>query len=247
MTNQLTLEQSLQDIFPTLPAPIQRFIKEGKPGEVAQTIMDHYVLHIDQGTIIEHQILLALFGVVGPEEFMEALSDKLSLSDDVVGDIIEDVNNEVFMPLREEMRKGPQTVPQIPKPVAVAEPPRTSVLSPRTTIIPSNPQLPQRPAQMLTSVPRYVPPKKYFNLQNKIPPPVTPTLPVLKQADSNRLLEDHEEPHIEFKKTASPPPNLPGVIQPTPILQPPAQPTPPVPPPAPVESYSTDPYREPVE
>jgi hypothetical protein len=62
-----------------------------------------------------------------------------------------------------------------------------------------------------------------------------------------KLLEDHEEAHINFDKT-SVPPNLPGVL---PSIQP--KPTPPVasipsaPPPISSKPYSVDPYREPID
>ena len=218
MADQFTLEQSLREIFPTLPTPVQRFIKDGKPGEAAQTIMDHYVLHIDQGAIIEHQILLALFGVVGPEEFMETLSNKLSVSDEVVGGIIEDVNKEVFIPLREEMRKGGGKVEQ-------------------------HAPAPGLPKLGSTATPSGTPPS-HFHLQNKIAPPSRPAQPPSRPMDNRKLLEDHEEPHIEFKKM--PPPNLPGAIYHPPIPKPSVPPRI-LTPSTPLKSHPADPYREPID
>ncbi len=233
MTDQLTLDQSLQEIFPTLPLPIQRFIKEGKHGDATQTIMDRYVLHVDQGAIIEHQLLLALFGVIGPEEFMETLSSKLSVSDDVVGNIIEDVNKEVFIPIREEMRKGSIITPAEVKPPQVQAPRQTAQMGRNEPFrAPS-----QRPdlRSVLSSITREVP------------------KPISLRGETPKLLEDHEEPHIEINPASlmatkgvekpQPPPNLPGIIQP-PVIPSPK----PIPPPIPIiKEYSSDPYREPIE
>ncbi|MDP2655235.1 MAG: hypothetical protein Q8P17_01605 [bacterium] len=193
---ELTLEESVQQVLPTLPLPIQKFFEQRKLGEVARLIMERYALHVDQGAILERELMFLLLGLKNPDEFAEELYAQLPISKQTVRDIIADVNQEIFVPLREEMRKGPQTVPQIPKPVAAAQPPRDGMLQPRTTMIPANPQLPQRPAQTLASVPRYVPPKKYFNLQNKIPP----ASPKATQ-DTAKLLEDHEEPSPSLKAT----------------------------------------------
>jgi hypothetical protein len=264
-----SFDESVAQVMRTLPSPIRNYLGQGKYSEVANNLMTKYGLHVDQGGILEREIMLLLMGIENPDEFTQALVEEAKLDQQTINNIVKDVNEQIFVPLREEMRKGPQTVPQIPKPVAVAEPPRTSVLSPRTTIIPANPQLPQRPAQVLAPVPRYVPPKKYFNLQNKIPP----ASPKATQ-DTAKLLEDHEEPSPSLKATegaahldisnkvqgvSSPttetplrqalrtilPENLPGAMPP-PIPPPPPKPEPVVPS-VPIAPYSADPYREPVE
>ena len=264
---ELSFDESVAQVMQTLPSPIRRYLGQGKYSVVANNLMTKYGLHVDQGGILEREIMLLLMGIENPDEFTQALVEEAKLDQQTINNIVKDVNGQIFVPLREEMRKGPQTVPQIPKPVAAPQEPREVVLQPRTTMIPANPQFAPRPAQTLAQVPRYVPPKKYFNLQNKIPPaspkatqgtapPATP-----KPMESNKLLEDHEEPHIEFKKTpmparsAPPPPNLPGVIHPPPQPEP-KVPTPPPPPPppkpepvaptVPVTPYSADPYREPI-
>lgn len=85
-----------------------------------------------------------------------------------------------------------------------------------------------------------------------MPRPSPGISPAPRQIDSARLLEDHEEPHIEFRsgtapttaaKTAPPPSNLPGVLpNPANADARPSTPAAPARPP-----YSADPYREPVE
>lgn len=258
---ELTLEQSLKQILPTLPLPIQKFFEQRKLGETAHILMERYALHVDQGAILERELMLLLLGLENPEQFAEALYAELPISKQTVQDIIADVNAQIFVPLREEMRKGPNTEVKPPQAqsAAASAPPREVVLQPRTTIIPANPNLPLRPAQMFASVPRYIPPKKYFNLQNKIPHPQSFPVPS-PQPPASRLLEDHEEPHIDIsekvqvvspptiqRKVYEPPPNLPGAIQPLPIPEPPPPPLPPKPKPAvPSVPYSADPYREPV-
>ena len=219
-----TLENDIKELMKEVPAPIRAFFASGKVETVAKNLMQKYKFHIDQGAIVEREIILLLLGLKSPDEFTKTLAEEAKLDTQTVNGITRDVNDQIFVPLREEMRKGPQAVPQIPKPIA---PPREVVLQSRTTMIPANPQMPSHQAQTFASMLKYSPPQKYFNLQNKIPPPAT-----TKPMDSSKLLEDHEEPHIEFGKTVPPPANLPGAM----------------PPPLPlVKPYSSDPYREPID
>ena len=246
-----TLENDIKELMKEVPVPIRAFFASGKVEIVAKNLMQKYRLHIDQGAITEREIILLLLGLKSPDEFTKTLVEEAKLDQQTVNGITRDVNEQIFVPLREEMRKGSaQQSVATPSPKATRASSETSqgaaegtarevVLQPRTTMIPANPQLPlrpaeaygvggQRPAQTLASVPRYVPPKKYFNLQNKIPPrlaeasgvggPPTTTKPM----ENNKLLEDHEEPHIEFKKN----PRAPKPI---------------------IKEYSSDPYREPID
>ncbi len=256
-----TFEESVKRVMQTLPPPIRNYLGQGKYSVVANNLTTKYALHIDQGGILEREIMLLLMGIENPDEFIKTLAEEAKLDQQTINSIVRDVNEKIFVPLREEMRKGPQPQAAPPSPKATEGTARESVLQPRTTIIPANPNLPPRPAeasgvggphpaQMFASVPRYIPPKKYFNLQNKIPPPAGSQASAMRDGSlastDKKLLEDHEEPHIEFNKTpmpvktAPPPPNLPGVIQPTPIPEP-------VVPVVPIAPYSSDPYREPIE
>ncbi len=245
----------------TLPPVIRNYLAQGKYTAVAQSLMTTYRLRIDQGGILEREIMLLLMGIENPDEFTQALAEEAKLDQQTINDITRDVNEQIFVPLREQMRSGGVREVQPEKPVVPA----------RTVIIPANPQMPPaaglpkgspRPQQTLTSVPRYAPPvagspagtpQRYFHLQNKIPlppPPVSKPMTPVGTAGRRLLLEDHEEPHIEFSKapqavparTIPPPPNLPGVIQPSSPL--------PLPKPKPIipaAPYSADPYREPIE
>ena len=227
-----TLENDIRELMKEVPAPIRAFFASGKVEIVAKNLMQKYKLHIDQGAVVEREIILLLLGLKSPDEFTKTLAEEAKLDQQTINNIVKDVNEQIFVPLREEMQKGP--APQAPaKPAAPASSEtsqgtaREKVMPLNTVIIPANPQMPSHQAQTFASMLKYSPPQKYFNLQNKIPPPAT-----TKPMDSSKLLEDHEEPHIEFGKTVPPPANLPGAM----------------PPPLPlVKPYSSDPYREPID
>lgn len=240
---ELTLEESLRQVIQTLPPVIRSYLMGGKGTKIAQNLMAKYSLRIDQAGVLEREIMMLLMGVESPDDFTQALATEARLDQKTVNSIVQDVNAQIFVPLREEMRRGASTAP-------APAPARPSIQHPP---LPRPPTPQRRPAE----------PERYFHLENKIPPlarPVAPLPPVfnpniaplppknvLPQGSQGsmgpKLLRDREEPHLELKKPAPlppkpsfAPPNLPGVIQP---------PAPPVPPP-PAKPYTTDPYREPI-
>lgn len=272
---ELSLEDSLKQVLGTLPPVIRDYITQEKYTAAAQNLMRQYKLRIDQGGVLERELLLLLMGVENPQEFVDALIKEAGLDQATVDGITRDINNQIFVPLRAQEMKA-------------------------STAMPKAPAAAPSPAQ----------PGTHFQLQNKIPTPQRPMpsrspMPAsaprqsLPQMPFDHMLEDHEEPHIDFKpqsapaprpatpatpqaaRTAPPPPNLPGQMPPAPASSAPAPvapkvippggrapgpipptvaPTPAAKPPAPAAGlkfstppmpsgtkYSADPYREPID
>jgi hypothetical protein len=226
---ELTLEESIKQVMQTLPPIIRDYLTQGRYTLVARNLMAKYGLRIDQGGVLEREIMLLLMGIENPDEFSKALAEEAKLDQKTVNGIVEDINEQIFIPLREEMRKGPLAEVK-PLQVPVAQPPRHQNVALRDALA---------------------------TITKKAPQPV----------ESEKLLEDHEEPHIEFNKPPAvpsivvplPPPSAPNRVpslatansqQPTPLNNPPgglsgehsvkqnvlaAKP------------YSIDPYREPFD
>ncbi len=264
---ELTFDESVKQVMQTLPPVVRDYLIQGKYTTVAKILMDKYGLRIDQGGVLEREIMLLLMGIDDPTEFAQALAEEARLGQEAIQRIAQDVNDQIFVPLQAEMRKG--GAGQQPRPVGAPVP---SYARPAQTpgVIGPPPQSPS-----------------YFHLENKIPAPpkamqgavpVRPTQssgrpPVSNSAslppksvlprpagasrpglDPKRLLEDHEEPHIDIKGAETPlqqalrtvlprpsvapgvvgppPPNLPGVITHPPLTPPTpiAPPQPPLPP-----------------
>ena len=188
-----TLDDSIKQVMQILPPPIRRYLSQGKYSLVAKNLMDRYGLHVDQGGILEREIMLLLMGIENQDEFAQALTEEANLDGKIVDDIMQDINTQIFVPLQEEMRKGAEIPGVVPEPPVPVPPPNNS----ETT--------------------------GYFHLENKIPPPaVAPRPPsasprimddATKLLADEKLLEDHEEPSIiinQIKKTVAPPANLPA-------------------------------------
>lgn len=214
------LDEDLATIVSQLPPSIRAFFASGKVGTIAKSLMQKNQLHIDHGAILSREIILLLLGINDPAEFSKALAEEAKLDQRTINGIVEDVNTQIFMPLRDEMRKETAAAPEQPRTffhlenkIPLPRQNRPTEEKPPQILIPAAPVSP-KPAlrDVLASV------MKAPSDDNHISP------------EPRQLLEDHEEPHIEFRNK-------------TRAAAPPTQPTPP----KPITSYSTDPYREPID
>lgn len=233
-----TFEESVKEVMQTLPPPIRQYLSQGKYSIVAKNLMRKYGLHIDQGGVLEREIMLLLMGIENPDEFAASLKSEAALSEDVVKNIMTDVNQEIFIPLQKEMRNaGSQMQPK--KFVAPSSAPRMSPSIPRYAPSPT-----QHPSVSSNSAP--LPPKMAMP-QPKTASVIAPPLTMLP------LGEEQKEriSNIAPRPSAPPPANLPGAFPQgaAPGIKRPAPPPPfrPAPPAAPAKPYSTDPYREPID
>jgi len=217
-------DQEIEDAIKKVPKSIHDEISSGEDTAiVVAQIGQKYGLHIDQIGILAELNRNMLLGLIGPEEFLKELV-AAGVSDTDARQIMTEINQKIFVPLREQMRSGAGNT----QPVKSAEPTKPAMPMPSEATFrsptPANPQLPPRPPQINASVPRYIPPApptppapQHFHLENKIPPPPTPSASpsglsaALKQVlneggqtslnPSEKLLEDHEEPSPSLKAT----------------------------------------------
>ena len=183
-----------------VPLLVQEAVTSPSTQQVLEQIGRQYALHVDVLDTLVKLTSYMLLGYVGPEEFLQEMR-AARVADQQARQIIGDINQKIFMPLRLKMMQA-TVAPASPKPV-----------------------IPQpRPVQTSVPMPKYAPPVAQRPMIAAAP------------ANDEKLLEDHEEPHIDIKKEV--PANLPGVIH--------IEPQKPVAP-IPERPYSIDPYREPID
>ena len=227
-----TFEESIKEVMQTLPPPIRNYLSQGKYSLVAKNLMRKYGLHIDQGGVLEREIMLLLMGIENPDEFAASLKSDATLSEDVVRNIMTDVNQEIFIPLQKEMRNAGSGAQE-----ERSAAPRASVSVPSYAPSPAS-----RPPALSGSAP--LPPKMAMpqpKAASGIAPPPLSMLP-LGEEEKNRIS------NIAPRPSAPPPSHLPGAFQPS-VAQTIKRPAPPSPfrPATPAKPYSTDPYREPID
>ena len=242
--NDMTFEQSIRAVMQTLPPVLRKYLADGKYTPVAKSLAIKYGLHIDQAGVLEREIMLILMGIENPEEFAKSLTTEASIPEGTVRNIMTDVNAQIFVPLREQMKSSAQQT--APPPLkATHTPSETSqgtaqgtarpaaapgvVRPPIARTIPANPQMPSR-----TFPPASTPlPPKPPSPQPSLPPPQ----PDIESSEASSA-STRDTPLGQALRTAlssPPPPNLPGVVSP---------PSPPVPP---TPKTGFDPYRESID
>lgn len=192
----LSFDESVKQVMQSLPPIIRQYIEQGKYTEVAKRLMHIHMLRTDQAGVIEKEILLLLMGINNPDEFVRALAEEAKLDQQTINSITKDVNDQIFVPLREEMRKGMPVAAEPAKPVApnVVQPASYFHLENK---LPVRPTPPRPPASNIAPLP----PKTVLPRGGGQPPV---QLPTARPMDTSRLLEDHEEPHIDFPSLPTP-------------------------------------------
>jgi hypothetical protein len=195
------------------PQTVQDAVVSPVTQEVIEQLGQRYKLHVDIVGLIYKLTSYMLVGYIGPEEAFKELK-MAGIPEVDARNIMTDINQGVFVPLHEKMRRGTETTSD-----QAAHSPRTTVQNP-----PVKHPLSTAPSEISQQ------PGSHFHLQNKIGPPPrnnpmpsAPSFPSAKPVDSSRLLEDHEEPHIDFHtapKAAPVPPNLPGQTPNAPVRTP---------------------------
>lgn len=217
------------------PQIVQNAVASPMTQQMIEQIGKQYSLHIDVVGLLVKLTNYMLLGYIRPEDsFQELYAAKIS--EQQARQIIEDINQKIFVPLREEMRRGGggASIVGSAKPLAQSTPMSSKINAPSTEQ------------------------KSHFNLQNKINPPVRqihsdirppasqnnppqknvpprpvsignarPVLETQQPHKSNTLLEDREEPSpslttVERKEVPipTPPPRISFNTVPTPTVAP---------------------------
>ena len=133
-----TLEESVLTVVATLPKPIQDFLTGPERDAVTIKIATKYNLHTDQAGEFQRAFLFMLMGISSPEQFVSELQSA-GIDSETVKSLANDVNEEVFKPLREKERSG-----NVEKPLVV-------------TSVPAQPVVASRPIQAPVSTTERIP------------------------------------------------------------------------------------------
>jgi hypothetical protein len=193
-TKEPSLIESIDKVMAVLPLPVRSYLQNLRYIPVIQDLSSKYGLRTDQSGVLERKIIVLIMGIDAPEEFLQALTET-SITEDTARKILADINTQVFVPLREEMRKqsqqGSVSAP-VAAPAAAAPQNRTAPPAPskpevmtysRPVTPPLPPPTPSRPSY--ASVPSLIPQvkKPSINILRQDPPlgGETPKLPPASQ------------------------------------------------------------------
>ncbi|HYF29347.1 MAG TPA: hypothetical protein VEA36_03225, partial [Candidatus Paceibacterota bacterium] len=186
--------ESVSRLLRQAPAPVRDFVLNELP-QATERLMQRHQLHIDQGGVLESELLLLLLGQSTPEEFVMSLKEG-GVPEEKLKALVGDVNTEIFMRIRkqEQTQKPPEPRPTPPVPPS-APAARTPV--PIYSPLPSAPIQILPPPHVMQALEKPQAPKQVAppaNLPGQVPPtpPPRPAPP--------------PPPHIEMPVPPPPPP-----------------------------------------
>lgn len=220
----LSFDESVKQVMKSLPPVIRNYITGEKYTTVARGLMAKYKLRVDQGGVLEREILLLLMGVENPDEFMQALAEDAQLNKVVIVGIVQDVNDQIFVPLRKEEEGGaiepqiqpvaPKVVPQpvthfnlqnkipVPKPVVPAPASKKDWSNlppaPMKGTLPPKEFLPRPVEASSVGGPRPVEAPSVVGPRTSSLGDVVRSVLAAPKPTDTKMLEDHEEPSIAF-------------------------------------------------
>lgn len=264
-----TLEDSIEILLERVPKPVRDFVLTDL-SQTVQGLMGKHNLHVDQGGLLQRELLLMLLGQEEPADFMKELR-AAGIEEQTVQALITDINEIVFKPLRKKEQEGGAADPapsQQPAPQAPSTPDvPVDVRGVRTmqADVQSASQAPQPPPQQpVWQAPQYAHPA-YPPMQpvyTPYPPPYMPMPPQQQTYWVPVSVAGQPQPYPYPPQQAPVQQQVPEPPKPEPVVPPTPEPTPPpawTPPPVPpqpqyapppqvplTKEFGADPYREPI-
>jgi hypothetical protein len=96
-------KQLIEKTLSSLPDYVQESIKSVPWTDGLQRVTQKEHLHIDKMEAVQTETLLMVLGLIDDIEYIGKIHDILGVSGEKLDSFIEDVNKEVFMPLREDV------------------------------------------------------------------------------------------------------------------------------------------------
>ena len=99
------IEQIIKEQLVKLPEDVRKAISSVDLRDKVKKISEKHHLHIDQAGILETETVLVMLGLESTDNYRGNLKKELQISDTSAQAITFDVNKEIFMPIRESLKK----------------------------------------------------------------------------------------------------------------------------------------------
>jgi hypothetical protein len=110
--DQQEVEHRIKERFATLAPKLKEAIRGADVAKRLREITLRHKLHIDQGQQLENETFLVMLGLDVVEHYKGNIKKSLNISDELAGAIANDVQREIFLQIREDIKKS--TIPEVP-------------------------------------------------------------------------------------------------------------------------------------
>lgn len=101
-TNQQT---ELEQYFLSLPEPVQQAISSIDIQAKMRTLSQKHQLHFDKWQALEDSVMLTVLGIIPGADLLTRIQTDTSLESDAAESLLEDISQEIFSPLHEEIER----------------------------------------------------------------------------------------------------------------------------------------------
>lgn len=146
-------QQQIEEQYKKLPAELKEAAYGVDIANKIYQIGQKFALTIEERGFLAEEALYVVLGLVRPEDFVGRLEERLRTYDEEAAEIAKEISQQVFLPLREALKRAHQMEIKEETPAAPAKPPEPAI-----------PQLP-RPIEL---------PSKTTVMQEKFKPKIPP-------------------------------------------------------------------------
>ncbi len=97
--------EELDAQFKTLPQELQEAISAPENTEKLELIGEDFNLNLDQTGELGEEMGMVMMGFTLPQDFAKNIKERLGIDADTIEKITERINNDIFLPIRESLRK----------------------------------------------------------------------------------------------------------------------------------------------
>lgn len=94
-----------QKQYESLPSDVQEAIISVGVANKLTALTAKYKLHLDKAEELSDETSLVMLGITGPSDYMKNLQRRLELPEDLARDLVADVNEQIFKPIRESLKQ----------------------------------------------------------------------------------------------------------------------------------------------
>jgi hypothetical protein len=239
-------QDQLLRAYENAPEPIQEALTDGLAISFILKLRSRYALHVDTTDTVTQNIRNMVLGLMTPSDFLTSLS-QLGIPDDTARKLTADLNQEVFIPLRDQVRKEQPSLqaPQQPKNLPLVTRPRVTAPvqneiaeTSKAEVPPFNLIRPSEPVRTMGKDIALIKATPQRPAIEKAAPAMTHTMQP-EHATPARVFQTASIP-VRIPEPATPPMPIKAEIKPTKESSSPTSDNPIV------KEYTADPYREPI-
>ncbi|MFA5841518.1 MAG: hypothetical protein WC835_00970 [Candidatus Paceibacterota bacterium] len=116
-------ENEIEGKFRSLPKDVRDAITSADVDLKVTELAGKYRLHIDKAEELSDETGLVMLGLTKPQDYLKNLKQRLELPEDMARDLVTDVNEQIFKPIRESLKQIHGMESSSPQPIAKTEQP----------------------------------------------------------------------------------------------------------------------------